>query len=239
MYAKKQGNLFISTFSIKIFFLILLFAGVPYILVSLLNRYQHKASGILDQETAVAEIQTETEKQLKILTQAEANTLSQINSFIGGTWISEGDGRYKIQIDLNNKFEEYYDDTKEGFGVWRVFSGTKATVDLSESPEIADDSTSNNNSETVPTSNSTESKNEQYTGPSAYTKSQYENPSEEDSKFFFQKQQYEPEHKGEKYVYQIQQLDTEKFVLVYKGGRGTPLVFVRSTSTASVFDYTR
>lgn len=238
MYAKKPGNFFVSTLSIKIFFLILVFVGIPYILVLLLNRYQQKAGGILDQETAVVEIQTEKEKELKVLTQAEANTLSQINSFIGGTWVSETDGRYKIQVDLNNKFEEYYDDTKEGFGVWRVFSGTKADVDLSSSPEIADESLEED-SEGANTSTSDQFQNTEYTGPSAYTKSQYENPAEEDSKFFFQKQQYEPEHKGEKYVYQIQQLDTEKFVLVYKGGKGRPLVFVRSTSTASIFDYTR
>lgn len=225
MYNKRSKSLLVSTLSIKVAFLIVLFAGVPYFLVSVSNKYQKKAEGVLDQESAVVEIQTESTKELKVLTQIEANTLNKITDFIGGTWISEIDGRYRIQISSDNKFEEYYDDTKEGFGVWRVFSGVKEDVDLSNSPEIANESSNHISS----ISNHTAGSPEETTSntSSAYTKSQFESTSEKESKYFFQKQQYEPSHKGEKYIYQIQQLDTEKFILVYKGGAGKPLVFVR------------
>jgi hypothetical protein len=144
MNSKKSNNIFIGTILVKIFFLILLFAGIPYILVSLSNRYQQKAEGIISQEGAIAEIQTENTQQMKVLTQAEANTLSKIGDFIGGTWASEADGRYKIQIDPDNKFSEYYDGSREGFGVWRAFSGAENQVNLSDSPEIAGSSDSSN-----------------------------------------------------------------------------------------------
>ena len=60
----------------------------------------------------------------------------------------------------------------------------------------------------------------------AYTKSEFENQKVEDPKYFFQKQQFEEKHKGEIYIYQIQQLDLEKFVLVFKSGAGKPLVLL-------------
>lgn len=234
MNNKKSKNSLALTFVIKITFLIILFVGIPYFLVSVLGKYQQKATGIIDEESAVLQIQTEKEKQMKVLTQVEANTLSQINDFIGGTWVSERDGRYKIQIDLNNKFSEYYDDTKEGFGVWRVFAASQNDVDLSNSPEIAegDETPSGVEIQNTPGSNTVDVTSS--AEPAAYTKKQFDNPAADDSKYFFQKQQYEPGHKGEQYVYQIQQLDTDKFILVYKGGTGRPLVFVRFVATSSL-----
>ncbi len=230
MNSRKSDKFLIGTLLVKIFFLIALFAGIPYVLVSLSNRYQQKAEGIIDQERAVVEIQTEKTQQMKVLTQAEANTLSKIGDFISGTWVSEADGRYVIQVDPDNKFSEYYDASKEGFGVWRVFTGSPDQVDLSGSPEIADGSGLNDGASAAALSATAASP----ATSSAYTKSQFDNAAPEESKYFFQKQQYEPGHKGEKYVYQIQQLDTDKFILVYKGGTGRPLVFVRATSTPAV-----
>lgn len=229
MYSKKSKNFFILTLFIKVAFLVGLIIGVPYFLVSISSKYQKKAEGILEQENAAIEIQNEASKELKVLTQIEASTLTRISDFIGGIWISELDGRYRIQIQPNNKFEEYYDDVKEGFGVWRVFSGMKDEVVLSDTPEIAD--TSDGSLLFDDSSLSSVETSVQSNAPSAYTKTQFDSSAEKESKYFFQKQQYEPGHKGEKYVYQIQQLDTDKFILVYKGGTGRSLVFVRATSS--------
>lgn len=228
MNSKKSDKFLIGTLLVKILFLMVLFVGIPYILVSLSNKYQQKAEGVIDQERAIVEIQTEKTQQMKVLTQAEANTLSKIGDFISGTWVSEADGRYSIQVNPDNKFSEYYDASKEGFGVWRVFTGTQDQVDLSNSPEIIDNSDSSGDAPAAALAASS-------TGSptsSAYTKIQFDNAAPEESKYFFQKQQYEPGHRGEKYVYQIQQLDTDKFILVYKGGTGRPLVFVRASSSS-------
>ncbi|MCF7865739.1 MAG: hypothetical protein K9M11_04525 [Candidatus Pacebacteria bacterium] len=238
MSSEKQKNPLVLTLIVKIIFLTMLFIGVPYFFVTQLDKYQQTATGILSEENAVLKIQTDKTTQMKVLTQVEANTLSQIHDYIEGTWVSEHDGRYKIQIDLNNKFIEYYDSNKEGYGVWRVFAGSQNDVNLSDSlkingriyepQEAADASSVNSNNTSTSVS---------LLSPSAYTKSQFDNTSTDDSKFFFQKQQYESGHKGEQYVYQIQQLDTEKFVLVFKGGPGRPLVFVRTFSSSSLPDF--
>ncbi len=225
MYNKSFKKLSVSTFAIKVFFLIVIFFGFPYLLVTFLNKYQSKSLGIVEQQNTIVEIQSEKNDDIKVLTRAEADTLAEIHKFIGGTWISEFDGRYKIIIEENNKFEEYYDEVKEGFGVWRVFSGVKTSVNLSTPPNFANDITEGGSivttsdaSTTVPTS-------------AAYTKDEFENQKAEDPKYFFQKQQFEDKHKGEIYIYQIQQLDLDKFVLVFKSGAGKPLVFIKATSS--------
>lgn len=223
----------ISTLGIKIFFLIVLFFGLPYLLVTLINNYQAKALGILEQQNTVMEIQTGNSSEIKVLTQAEAKTLGQIHDFIQGAWVSEYDGRYRLVVDDNSKFEEFYDGKKEGFGAWRVFSATKDKVSLSTEPEFtASNGTSSADTSAAGLADSTASADAQPL-QSAYTKSEFENDKIEDPKYFFQKQQFESGHKGEIYIYQIQQLDTEKFVLVFKNGAGKPLVFIRATSTES------
>lgn len=232
MYNKNSKKLSVSTFSIKVFFLIVLFFGFPYVLITVLGKYQTKASGIVEQDNAIIEIYSEKNNQIKVLSRSEADTLSQIHKFISGTWISEFDGRYKLIVDENNKFEEYYDDAKEGFGVWRVFSGIRDTVNLASDPGFSSDSVQEKDSVSV----DIDPKGESIASiPSAYTKDQFENKKPEDPKYFFQKQQFEPSHKGEIYIYQIQQLDTEKFVLVFKNGAGVPLIFIKATSTASTY----
>jgi hypothetical protein len=145
-----------------------------------------------------------------------------------------------MQIDENNKFEEFYDDEKEGFGVWRVFSGMKDEIKLSDSPDLIDGESGANLENTKPkgakdANLSTTNSDTDSSVASAYTKDQFESAKIEEPKYFFQKQQYEPEHKGEIYIYQIQQLDSEKFVLVFKNGPGKPLVFIRATSSAEVY----
>lgn len=202
-----------------------IFFGLPYLLVTFLNRYQSKALGIIEQQNTIVEIQSEKKDGIKVLTRAEADTLSDIHKFIGGTWISEFDGRYKIIIDENNKFDEYYDGVKEGFGVWRVFSGVQESVNLSTSPNFVDGIVDNGDITSTLEASTTIST------LAAYTKDEFENQKVEDPKYFFQKQQFEDKHKGEIYIYQIQQLDVEKFVLVFKNGAGNPLVFIKATST--------
>lgn len=225
MYNKSFKKLSVSTFAIKVFFLTVIFFGLPYLLVTFLNRYQLKALGIIEQQNTIVEIQSEKKDGIKVLTRAEADTLSDIHKFIGGTWISEFDGRYKIIIDENNKFAEYYDGVKEGFGVWRVFSGVKESVNLSTSPKFVDGIVDNADITSTSEASTTIST------LAAYTKDEFENQKVEDPKYFFQKQQFEDKHKGEIYIYQIQQLDVEKFVLVFKNGAGNPLVFIKATST--------
>jgi uncharacterized protein (UPF0333 family) len=225
MYNKNLKKQSISTFGIKIFFLIALFFGFPYLLISSFSKYQENALGIIEQQNTIVEIQSDKNDEIKVLTKAEAETLAEIHKFIVGTWITEFDGRYKIVIEENNKFEEYYDEVKEGFGVWRVFSGVRESVNLSNSPNLVGDIDHDRYSPSILEVGSTTSVD------AAYTKSEFENQKVEDPKYFFQKQQFEEKHKGEIYIYQIQQLDLEKFVLVFKSGAGKPLVFVRATST--------
>lgn len=225
MYNKSLKKLSVSTFAIKVFFLIVIFFGFPYLLVTFLNRYQSESLGIIEQQNTIVEIQSDKNDEIRVLTRAEADTLAEIHKFIGGTWISELDGRYKIVIDENNKFEEYYDEIKEGFGVWRVFSGVKESVNLSTSPNFASDIVDREDVLLTPEASTTTSVS------SAYTKDEFENQKAEDPKYFFQKQQFEDKHKGEIYIYQIQQLDLDKFVLVFKNGVGKPLVFIRATSS--------
>jgi uncharacterized protein (UPF0333 family) len=225
MYNKNLKKQSISTFGIKIFFLIALFFGFPYLLISSFSKYQENALGIIEQQNTIVEIQSDKNDEIKVLTKAEAETLAEIHKFIVGTWITEFDGRYKIVIEENNKFEEYYDEVKEGFGVWRVFSGVRESVNLSNSPNLVGDIDHDRYSPSILEVGSTTSVD------SAYTKSEFENQKVEDPKYFFQKQQFEEKHKGEIYIYQIQQLDLEKFVLVFKSGAGKPLIFVRATST--------
>lgn len=229
MYNKNIRKPSVSTFAIKIFFLIVLFFGFPYLVVSVFGKYQKDALGIIEQQNTIVEIQSDKNDEIRVLTRAEADTLTEIRKFINGTWVSEFDGRYKIVIDENNKFEEYYDDIKEGFGVWRVFSGVRESVALSSSPNFAADIS---NTEYTQDSSAPAGA----TSPvSAYTKNQFENQQVEDPKYFFQKQQFEERHKGEIYVYQIQQLDLEKFVLVFKNGAGKPLVFIKASSSQSQY----
>lgn len=225
MYNKNLKKQSISTFGIKIFFLIALFFGFPYLLISSFSKYQENALGIIEQQNTIVEIQSDKNDEIKVLTKAEAETLAEIHKFIVGTWITEFDGRYKIVIEENNKFEEYYDEVKEGFGVWRVFSGVRESVNLSNSPNLVGDIDHDRYSPSILEVGSTTSVD------AAYTKSEFENQKVEDPKYFFQKQQFEEKHKGEIYIYQIQQLDLEKFVLVFKSDTGKPLVFVRATST--------
>jgi len=234
MHNKNQKTS-IGTFSIKVFFLVVLFFGFPYILITQFNKYQTKASGIIEQQNTIVEIQSNKAEEIKVLTQDEARTLGQIHEFIKGTWVSEFDGKYKIIVDENNKFEEYYDNEKEGFGTWRVFSSLRNKVALSEGPAFSNVNEQVETSDTVSSSassSSLETENMSLETRSAYTKSQFENEKVEDPKYFFQKQQFEPSNKGEIYIYQIQQLDTQKFVLVFKNGSGKPLVFVKENSTA-------
>jgi hypothetical protein len=224
MNNKSNKKSSISTFAIKIFFLIVIFFGFPYLLITFFNRYQTNALGIIEQQNAIVEIQTDKSNSLKVLTRDEADTLLEIHKFISGTWVSEFDGRYKIIIDENNKFEEYYDGVKEGFGVWRVFSGIKESVNLSTSPKFASDIVSKESINNISESSTTSST------ATAYTKDEFENQKVEDLKYFLQKQQFEDKHKGEKYIYQIQQLDLDKFILVFKDGIGKPLVFIKEVS---------
>lgn len=225
MHNKSFKKLSVSTFAIKVFFLIVIFFGFPYLLVTFLNKYQSKTLGIIEQQNTIVEIQSKKNDEIKVLTRAEADTLSDIHKFIGGTWISEFDGRYKIIVDENNKFDEYYDGVKEGFGVWRVFSGVKESVNLSTSPKFVSDNVEGENMASTSEASTTVSTS------AAYTKDEFENQKVEDPKYFFQKQQFEEKHKGEIYIYQIQQLDVEKFVLVFKNGVGKPLVFIKATSS--------
>lgn len=190
----------ILAITVKVIFLLALIVGVPYVFLTVSLKYQDKASGIVEQQNTIIEIQSEKSNEIKILTQVEATTLARIHDTISGTWLSEQDGKYKLEIDSNNKFEEYYDGIKEGFGVWQVFS--KATA--------VDDGATNN----------TDGKNDSTSA---------EKP--EDVKYFLKKEQYEQKHLKEVYLYEIQQLDTEKFVLVFKNGTGKPLLFIKATST--------
>lgn len=217
---------------VKVIFLILLIIGVPYFVVTVSLNYKNKASGIVDMEHKVIEIQTETEKEIKILTQAEADTLNKINTMIEGVWVSEFDGRYKISIDANNKFDEFYDGVQEGFGVWRAFSGSQDLVKVSDQHTYIDtnsdfENTGVDSGQSSSTNNSVDVVNPNIY--SAYTKSQFEHSGSQEPKYFFQKQQFEADNKGKIFIYQIQQLDENKFVLVFKTGTGKPLVFVRES----------
>lgn len=234
MYSIKQKNFFILTFAVKITFLIVLFVGVPYVLISVSRKYERKAEGIIEQQNTLVSIQSDSIKEMKVLTQTEADTLSQISDFISGTWISEYDGKYRIEISPNNKFEEFYDNKKEGFGVWRVFSGVKEDIKLSPSPDLIGEGALASSGMLGDTTAFSSTSPNGFV-PSAYTKDQYESTKIDEPKYFFQKQQYEPDHKGEIYIYQIQQLDSEKFVLVFKSGSGKPLVFLKVNSVESVF----
>jgi hypothetical protein len=206
----------------------LLFVGFPYFLVKVSLNYKNKAAGIIEQQNSIVQIQTgdiDASKSVKILSQEEADILRRINESISGIWISEFDGRYKIAVSQNNTFEEFYDNKKEGFGTWRAFSASKGSVNLSEKPNRI---VENKDQELVDT---------QISSDPAFTAYSSQNSSQNkttEPEYFFQKQQFEAEHKGEVYIYQIQQLDSEKFILVFGGGAGKPLIFVKATSTDPV-----
>lgn len=208
---------------VKITFLTLLIVGFPYLVVRVGLGYKKKAVTVIEKEKReVVQIQSgiqssDTAEGLKILTKQEVETLDKIRNFIGGEWFSEHDGRYKIVIDLQNQFKEYYDDVEEGYGSWKVFSSMPSDVTLSEDSVYV---TKNS----AATNTGTTTSDPEY---SAYTTEQYNNPLPE-PKYFFQKEQQEEKYRGRVYTYQIQQLDTEKFILVYSNGSGRQLVFVRT-----------
>jgi hypothetical protein len=178
----RPSKLFILTTVVKLVFLALLFIGVPYIVITLFNRYQEKASGIVDQQAVVVDTYSDTSssvQSLSVLTQEEVTALNNIRDALQGNWSSQQDGRYILSIDPNGKFAEYYDSVKEGYGVWKVVPQDVGT-----------------------------------TSP--------------DQIYIFQKEQFEPGHNGEIYSYKIQQLDDLKFIILYNGGDGTPLVFTKT-----------
>ena len=59
MYNKSLKKLSVSTFAIKVFFLIVIFFGFPYLLVTFLNRYQSESLGIIEQQNTIVEIQSD------------------------------------------------------------------------------------------------------------------------------------------------------------------------------------
>lgn len=204
---------------VKFSFLVLLIVGFPYLVVRVGLGYKQKAITVIEKEkqTVVRLEGGDTAEGMKILTKEEVETLDKIRNYIGGEWYSEHDGRYKIVIDLQNQFKEYYDDIEEGYGSWKVFSSMPSDVTLSEdSVYVTKNSASTNTGTTT--------SDPEY---SAYTTEQYNNPLPE-PKYFFQKEQQEEKYRGRVYTYQIQQLDTEKFILVYSNGSGRQLVFVRT-----------
>ena len=204
---------------VKIVFLVTLLVGFPYLVVRVGLGYKQKAITVIEKERAeVVQLQAgDYAEGIKVLTREEVETLDKIRNFIGGEWYSEHDGRYKIVIDLNNQFREYYDDIEEGFGSWKVFSSMPQDVTLSEDSVYVSDT------------HITASSTEYISDPeySAYTTEQY-NSTKPEPKYFFQKEQREEKYKGLTYVYQIQQLDTDVFILVYKNGSGKQLRFVRN-----------
>ncbi|MDQ5912023.1 MAG: hypothetical protein QG568_236 [Patescibacteria group bacterium] len=235
----QKGGSPLSHLSIKFIFLLLLFIGFPYALIKTSINYQNKASGIIGQEQAVVKIQTEKQEDIKVLTQVEANTLNKINEFIQGTWVSEYDGKYKLEINTQNKFNEYYEGVKEGFGVWRAYSAVPESVSLSDGPDFIYkvnenkdiDNQASNDSSADMSDKSSSTNSAQSPNYSAYSKTQFESGNPGEPKYYFKKEQYEPGHQKEVYIYQIQQLDTEKLILIFKGGTGKNLVFIKATSS--------
>lgn len=115
---------------VKFIFFALVLIGGPYIVVHFFNIYEEKASGLVEQKAdQIARFSEETGNGTsfdssnggEILTKEQKNTIGRIKSFISGEWYSAQDGRYKLYIDVNGEFAEYYDDEKEGFGTWKVY----------------------------------------------------------------------------------------------------------------------
>lgn len=195
---EKVSNFFILTAIVKIGFLIGLIVGVPYALMLIFQKYEDKAIGVVEQQNSVVSQFSSTSSadgstsdstgKMKILTQEQATTLNKIRDILDGNWVSEQDGRYRINIDSTSKFTEFYDNKKEGYGIWKVLPQTVLTqkemqsVDTSLTPTSVSDSQNTDN--TI---------------------------------YIFQKEQYEPGHLGEIYLYQIQALDDKKFVLIFNG----------------------
>ena len=213
---EKASNFLILTTAVKVAFLIGLIIGVPYTLMLIFQRYENKAIGVVDQQNAVvSQFTTDSTSnnspssdssngKIKVLTQEQADTLNKIRDILQGNWVSEQDGRYKLNIDSTSKFTEYYDNNKEGYGIWKVLPQTvlnnkeMQSVDTSLAPTSVSDTQNSDN--TI---------------------------------YIFQKEQYEPDHIGEIYLYQIQALDDKKFVIMFNGVKTDngqprqPLVFVK------------
>lgn len=214
---EKASNFFILTTVVKVAFLIGLIIGIPYVLMLIFQKYEDKALGVVEQQNSVVSqfasnsasngsLDSDNPNgKIKVLTQEQANTLNNIRDILQGNWVSEQDGRYRISIDSTSKFTEYYDNKREGYGVWKVLPQTvlnnkdKQSVDSSLAPTSVSDSQNSDN--TI---------------------------------YIFKKEQYEPEHRGEIYLYQIQSLDDKKFVIVFNGVQidniqpRQPLVFVKA-----------
>ncbi len=117
---------------IRAAFVALLFLGVPVFIALIARGYDGKASGILDQSSALADIHGSSGPgQMKVLTQKEADTLQHISRIIVAEWESAQDGKYVLKMKDNNAFEEYYEGKKEGFGTWRIFSAQSSGEALS------------------------------------------------------------------------------------------------------------
>lgn len=232
------SKFFIPTAILKLFFLLILFVGVPYAMAALFKKYESKATGIVGQQTDLIDAFSDTDSRdfsnsnflgaasvqdetgatgtnrraggvgPKVLSHVEAETLQKISEFIQGEWVSGQDGRYRMSIEPNNRFNEYYDNIKEGYGIWKLYSSVKVSAE-SESGFGA--------TSTKQTDRQTESSEPEY-------------------EYFFQKEQYEPNHKGEIYRYNIQQLDDQQFVLIYTAGTGKPLIFKKASDLGVSFD---
>lgn len=183
---------------IKFMFFALILMGGPYIAVHILNTYEEKASGLVEQKAdQIVKFSEETgngtsfdlSNDGEIFTKEQKNTVSRIKISISGEWYSAQDGRYKLYIDANGEFVEYYDDVKEGFGTWKVYPRSERYPFQGTSTLESDDVL-----ETL---------------------------------YLFEKIQYEHDHKGEIYTYEIEYLDETRMTLMYRAGNGKSLIFVK------------
>ncbi len=130
---KQQASSF--SFIVKVFILVIIFGAFPVFVTMTASNYKNKAARIIESQNPSSDQIEQNTNQLAgnsnsdvtVLTEDQANTMRSVKTFIVGRWVSLQDKTYVVEFLQNGTFSDKDSERVVAYGTWSPFVSSTST----------------------------------------------------------------------------------------------------------------